>query len=115
MKGTGAKAKWYTSFLIGALDSETNQVIQIGYVGSGFSERALDYLREEVTKLKISEEKNRVHLKPNLIFQIEFQEVQKSSIKNTYALRFPVYVSVRPDKTKNDITEIDYLKNLCSI
>jgi len=112
--GEGKRGGWLTSFTVAVRDEETGDLLEIGEVGSGFKEKKEspdDVTFEDMTNLlkpyiKKSEGK-RVYIEPRIVIEVIYDEIQKSpKYSSGYALRFPRFVRLRPDKSVNDIDTI---------
>ncbi len=113
--GEGKRSKWLASFTLSCRDK--NELFTIGKVGTGISEKDADITFESLTKeLKplIKEEKGKhVILKPKIILEIGYEEIQKSpTYKSGYALRFPKVVNIRKDLGFTDIDDITKVKKI---
>ena len=111
--GEGKRAKWLSSFTIACRDK--NELLNIGRVSTGISEINTDLTYANLTKaLKplIKEQKGKyVTVKPKIIFEIAYDEVQKSpTYSSGFALRFPRVVKIRNDLGFNDVDSIDRVK-----
>ena len=108
--GEGKRAKWMSSFTLSCRDK--NKLFEIGKVGTGILEKDGELTFENLTKklvpLIISENGKKVILKPKIIFEIAYEEIQKSSnYSSGYALRFPRVLKLRNDLGFNDIDTIE--------
>ena len=111
--GEGKRAKWLSSFTVACRDK--NELLIMGRVSTGISEINTDLTYANITKtLKplIKEQKGKyVTLKPKLIFEIAYDEVQKSpTYSSGFALRFPRVMKIRNDLGFNDVDTIDRIK-----
>ena len=127
--GTGKRKGWLTSFTLACRDEDANYVA-IGKVGTGFKEKEDDMAGEVVenksedTKesvtfetmtdllkpLIIKEKGREVFLKPKIVIEVAYEEIQKSpSYESGYALRFPRILRIRDDKP---IDEVAYLSEV---
>ncbi|GAJ12777.1 unnamed protein product, partial [marine sediment metagenome] len=65
-------------------------------------------------KLKplITEEKGKkVKVKPKIVISVTYQEIQKSpNYESGFALRFPRFTALRPDRRPSDITTLIEVK-----
>ena len=108
--GEGKRTKWLSSFIVACRDGD--QLKEIGKVGSGLKEKAEDgvsyeELTEELKKNIIQEKGREVKLKPKVIVEIVFEEIQQSpSYSSGYALRFPRIIRLRNDKGIRDISTL---------
>ncbi len=109
--GTGKRAGWLTSYTVACRDEHGN-LLEIGKVSTGLKEKEEEGLSfMEITKrLKplITEEKGReVSVKPKLIVTVTYQNIQKSpTYSSGYALRFPRFTRLRPDRSASDIATL---------
>jgi len=113
--GEGKRANWLASFTLACRDK--NKLLTIGKVGTGIAEKGSGVTFETLTKeLKplIKEEKGKhVSLKPKLILEIGYEEIQKSPTYGSgYALRFPKVLRVRKDLGFSDIDDINRVERI---
>ncbi len=112
--GTGKRAGWLSSFILGCRDGKGFP--EIGKVGTGIKEKAeLGVSFIELTKkLKplITEEKGReVKVKPKVVVSVTYQEIQKSPTYGSgFALRFPRVTALRPDRSFEDIQSLEQIR-----
>jgi len=112
--GTGKRSGWLSSFIL-ACRHEGN-LLEIGKVGTGIKERSEQGLSfEELTEILrplIVEEHGRVvKIKPKIVVEVTYQEIQKSpTYSSGFALRFPRVTRLRPDRTVKDIASLDEIK-----
>lgn len=105
--GTGKRSGWLSSFILACQDD--GKFLEIGKVGTGIKEKEKEGLSFiELTKMLkplITSEKGReVKVKPHVIVEVTYQEIQKSpSYSSGYALRFPRVTRLRPDRSVKDI------------
>jgi len=106
--GTGKRSGWLSSFILAC--QHENKFLEIGKVGTGIKEKEEQGLSfKELTKMLkplITEEEGRtVKLKPEIVITVTYQEIQKSpTYSSGYALRFPRFTKLRPDRSVKDIT-----------
>lgn len=114
--GTGKRSGWLTSFVLACRKGD--KFLEIGKVGTGFKELEEEGVSfEELTRrLKpfiIKEEGKEVRLKPEVIIEVEYEEIQKSpTYESGYALRFPRFVRLREDKGLSDVSDINLVEDL---
>lgn len=115
--GTGKRAGWLTSYILGCASNE--KFLEIGKVSSGLKEKENDsegaVTYDEMTKLLrpliIEEKGSTVSVKPKLIVSVTYQNIQVSpSYSSGFALRFPRITRYRPDKGVKDIATLDEIK-----
>ncbi|MFW5847050.1 MAG: ATP-dependent DNA ligase [Nanoarchaeota archaeon] len=119
--GTGKRSGWLTSFIISCHDNKKQSYREIGKVATGLKEKKSDKSKpddltyEELTeKLRplIKKEKGRsVEIKPAVVLSVTYQEIQKSpNYSSGFALRFPRFTALRPDKSSKDVSTLDEIK-----
>ena len=119
--GTGKRSGWISSFIISVYDSKNKKYLEVGKVGTGMKEKATneeddnEISFDELTKLvkpHIKKEKGKlVEINPKIVLSITYQEIQHSPNYNSgFALRFPRFTRLRPDRTPKDVTTLDELK-----
>ena len=115
--GTGKRSKWLTSFTLSCLDNDGN-LMEIGKASSGLKElesQGLSYLRltELVNPLIIKEDGKEVEIKPEIIIEVNYEEIQKSpTYSSGYALRFPRIMRLRDDKGLDEVSDINQIETL---
>lgn len=108
--GNGKRAGWLTSFVVACKDGD--KLLEIGMVSSGLKEKEEEGTSyNEMTKLLkpliISEDGNKVKVKPKVVVSATYQNIQKSpSYSSGYAMRFPRITHYRPDRSIYDIATI---------
>jgi len=110
--GTGKRSGWLSSFIISCFDKNKNRFLEIGKVGTGFKEKkeegfSFEELTEKIKPLITEEKGKNVKIKPKIVISITYQEIQKSpTYSSGFALRFPRFTALRPDRSPSDITTL---------
>ncbi|MCK5177142.1 MAG: ATP-dependent DNA ligase, partial [Candidatus Aenigmarchaeota archaeon] len=118
--GEGKRKGYLSSFMIACRDEEAGDFLIVGKLGTGLKEK-----EEEGTTFKeisnlieediLSKTDRSVFVKPNIVVEVAFEEIQKSANYNSgFALRFPRFITLRPDKSINDINTISDMKKIFS-
>ena len=111
--GTGKRSGWISSFVLSCKDKD--KFLEIGKVGTGFKEKistiadgaSFTELTEKIKSLITEEKGKSVKIKPKIVVSVTYQEIQKSpTYSSGFALRFPRFTSLRPDKSPSDITSL---------
>lgn len=113
--GEGKRAKWMSSFTLSCRDK--NKLFEIGKVGTGILEKNGELTFEKLTKklkpLILSQKGKEIKLKPKVILEIAYDEIQKSpNYSSGYALRFPRVVNIRNDLGFKGIDDIKRIKEI---
>ncbi len=110
--GTGKRSKWFGSFILGCLkEPYSGEYLPCGKLGTGLSDEQFEELTKKLKGL-ITEEKGReVKLKPEVIVEVGYEEIQKSPTYGSgYALRFPRLIGFKPDKEyPNELEKLEKL------
>ena len=116
--GEGKRAKWLSSFVVACRDEDGN-LLEIGRVSTGLKEKkeeGLSYaeMTELLEPLIISEKGKEVKVKPEIVIEVAYEEIQKSpTYSSGYALRFPRVVRQRTEeRSVDDISSLEYVQQL---
>jgi len=115
--GEGKRAKWLSSFTLACID-ENNNFRKLGKASTGLKEKkeeglSFEELTEILKPLIIAEKGKIVKLKPEVVVQITYSEIQKSPTYDSgYALRFPRISALRQDRSPEEITTLEEIEQL---
>ena len=117
--GEGKRSGWFTSFTVGVIDDD-GEIVEIGRVGTGIKELAqeegsdgvtFDDMTKLLTPLIISEDGREVKVKPKIVIELNYEEIQKSpTYSSGYALRFPRLIRLRDDKGVEDASTLSMVQ-----
>ncbi len=114
--GEGKRAQWLGSLILAARAG--NKFVETGRMASGLTEEQMESLTKVLKKLIIGEDGKIVKIKPEVVIEVGYEEIQKSpKYPSGYALRFPRLLRLRPDRSASDcatLKEIDKLYRLQS-
>ncbi|SFM58043.1 ATP-dependent DNA ligase [Methanolobus profundi] len=111
--GYGRRTSFLGSYALACHDPDTGRFLPVGRVATGFSDEQLAELTELFSDLIVVESGTEVEIKPEVIFEVAFEEIQKSvNYESGYALRFPRLVNVRSDKSVEDVETIGRLEEM---
>ena len=111
--GEGRRASFLGSYRLACLDEATSKLQDIGWVATGLTDEALAELTELFRELILVQNGMEVELKPAVIFEVAYEEIQKSqSYSSGYALRFPRLVRVRDDKSLEEADSLERVESL---
>ncbi|MBW2969359.1 ATP-dependent DNA ligase, partial [Candidatus Woesearchaeota archaeon] len=116
--GEGKRSAWLASFIIAIRDSETGEFLEIGRVGTGIKEKSEEgvsfgQFTEMLKPLIIKEEGKIVYVKPEIVIEIDYEEIQRSpTYTSGYALRFPRFIHLREERSPEEITTTEEIEEL---
>ncbi|RLJ00431.1 MAG: DNA ligase [Candidatus Aenigmatarchaeota archaeon] len=111
--GQGRRANWLASFILSVRDEATGELFEIGRMGTGLTDENFKDMTERLKPLIIREKENTVYLKPKMVVETGYQELQRSpNYKSGFALRFPKLIGIREDKSVEDIETVQRIKRL---
>ena len=114
--GTGKRANWLSSFILACRDGD--EFKEIGKMGTGFKEKdsegvSFGKMTKLLKPLIISESGREVKVKPGVIVEAKYEEIQKSTNYDSgFALRFPRFVRLRDDKGLADVDNLTRVSKL---
>jgi ATP-dependent DNA ligase I len=111
--GSGRRKGRLSNLHLGALDPATGGLVMLGKTFKGMTDKMLAWQTERLLALETSRERHVVHVRPELVAEIAFNEIQQSS---TYpgglALRFARVKRYREDKSARDADTIETVRAL---
>ncbi|MFH1065802.1 MAG: ATP-dependent DNA ligase [Nanoarchaeota archaeon] len=114
--GEGKRAKWLSSFTLAC--KRDDGFMEIGKVGTGIKEKtggevSFEQLTELLKPLITSQKGKQTIVKPKIVVEVMYQEIQKSpSYTSGYALRFPRVVRMRDEKGADDANSLSDVEHL---
>ncbi|KGK97897.1 DNA ligase [Methanococcoides methylutens] len=111
--GYGRRANLIGSYALACFDPDAGTFLPIGKVATGFSDEQLAELTELLSDLIVVESGREIELKPEVVFEVAFEEIQKSTnYESGYALRFPRLVNVREDKSPEEAETLERIESI---
>ncbi|MBD3355183.1 ATP-dependent DNA ligase [Candidatus Woesearchaeota archaeon] len=121
--GQGKRAEWLSSFTVSCIDQDGN-FREIGKVGTGIKEKEAEQNKDKnlegatfkqltnlLKPLIISEKGKCVKVKPKIVIEINYEEIQRSpTYSSGYALRFPRLVKLRPEKPIEEVSTLEQIR-----
>ena len=101
--GEGRRSGWLSRIKLGCYNQETDEYEMIGRMATGLTDEELEEITGKLKPLITSENGRDVNVKPEIILEAEYEEIQKSpNYISGYALRFPRMKAFRDDKEEAD-------------
>lgn len=111
--GYGRRTNYLGSYALACMDLKTGMYLSVGKVATGISDEQLAEFTNLFKDLIVGESGISVEINPHIIFEIAFEEIQKSINYNSgYALRFPRLVSIRYDKALDEVDTLTRIEDM---
>jgi DNA ligase-1 len=111
--GSGRRRGWLSNLHLGARDPATGGYVMLGKTFKGLTDEMLKWQTEEFPKHEQGRDGYTVYLKPAIVVEIAFNEVQQSSqYPGGLALRFARVKGYRPDKRPEEADTIATVRRI---
>jgi ATP-dependent DNA ligase I len=113
--GHGRRRGWLSNLHLGARDPDRNGFAMLGKTFKGMTDEMLAWQTERLLAIEIGRDAYTVHVRPELVVEIAFNEIQESPVyPGGLALRFARVKRYRTDKTVADADTIQTVRSLAS-
>jgi DNA ligase-1 len=113
--GHGRRRGWLSNLHLGARDPETNGYVMLGKTFKGMTDEMLAWQTSTLLSLEIGRDAYTVHVRPDLVVEIAFNEIQTSPVyPGGLALRFARVKRYRPDKSAADADTIQTVRAIAN-
>jgi DNA ligase-1 len=111
--GHGRRRGWLSNLHLGARDPASGGFVMLGKTFKGMTDALLAWQTEELQKRAVSRDEWVVHVRPELVVEIAFNDLQESSqYPGGLALRFARVKGYRPDKRAEEADTIDTVRRI---
>jgi DNA ligase 1 len=111
--GHGRRRGSLSNLHLGARDPESGGFVMLGKTFKGMTDAILAWQTERLLELATEREGHVVHVRPELVVEIAFDGVQRSSrYPGGLALRFARVKGYRPDKSAEEADTIDLVRSI---
>ncbi|GGJ03037.1 DNA ligase [Halobellus salinus] len=111
--GEGRRANLFGTFLLSARVEGGESYETIGKVATGITDEKLQSLTDLLEPYVDHEDGQEVSIDSAVVFEVGYEEIQPSpTYESGYALRFPRFVGVRPDKSPADADTVTRVARL---
>jgi DNA ligase-1 len=112
--GSGRRRGKLSNLHLGARDPDSNRFVMLGKTFKGLTDATLDWQTRELLAREIGREGYTVHVRPELVVEIAFNDLQRSSqYPAGMALRFARVKRYRQDKSALDADTIATVAAIC--
>jgi DNA ligase-1 len=102
-RGSGRRERWLSNLHLGARDAESGQFVMLGKTFKGLTDEILQWQTEALSALQVGSDGWTVQVRPELVVEIAFGDVQESPrYPAGLALRFARVKRYRPDKPASE-------------
>jgi len=109
--GSGRRQGWLSNIHMGARDPNTGGFVMLGKTFKGMTDAILDWQTKELLARETHREGHIVHVRPELVVEVAFNEVQRSTqYPGGVALRFARVKGYRSDKSPAEADTIDAVR-----
>jgi DNA ligase-1 len=111
--GHGRRRGWLSNLYLGARDPAGGGFVMLGKTFKGMTDELLDWQTRELLAREVARDDYTVHVRPELVVEIAFNDVQESpQYPGGLALRFARVKGYRPDKRSEEADTIDTVRAL---
>jgi DNA ligase-1 len=111
--GSGRRKGWLSSLHLGARDPASNSFVMLGKTFKGLTDAMLGWQTEQLLAREIGRDDSTVHVRPELVAEIAFSDVQTSPrYPGGVALRLARVKRYRDDKTAAEADTIDAVREI---
>jgi DNA ligase-1 len=111
--GSGRRKGWLSNLHLGARDPATGGFVMLGKTFKGLTDETLEWQTRELLARETKRDQWTVYVRPELVVEIAFNDVQRSSqYPGGMALRFARVKGYRPDKRPEEADTIDTVRRL---
>jgi len=111
--GYGRRHGWLSDYYLAARDEETGELLVVGKTFKGLTDQEIIEMTERLKRLAVREEGHRVVVKPRIVVEVAYNEIQKSpKYKCGMALRFARITRIRDDKSPEEADTIQKVRRI---
>jgi len=111
--GSGRRRGWLSNIHLGAREPGTGGFVMLGKTFKGMADAMLEWQTREFQKLAVRTEGHVVHLRPEIVVEVAFNDVQQSPrYPGGMALRLARVKAYRPDKSPEDADTVETVRAL---
>ena len=111
--GSGRRQGWLSNLHLGAYDPDADGFVMLGKTFKGLTDELLAWQTEQLLAREVRREGHVVHVRPELVVEIAFDGIQRSSrYPGGVALRFARVRRYRPDKLPEQADTIQTIRDI---
>ncbi|MCW2902141.1 MAG: ligase ATP-dependent Dnl1 [Streptosporangiaceae bacterium] len=114
--GHGRRRGKLSNLHLGARDPATGELVMLGKTFKGLTDKMLDWQTERLSELAVHSDAWTVHVRPELVVEVAFDGVQRSSrYPGGMALRFARVLRHRPDKSPAEADTVETVRTIAAL
>ncbi len=111
--GYGRRHRWLSDYYLAAREAETGEFLIVGKTFKGLTDEEMTEMTKRLKELVVAEEHRRVAVAPQIVVEVAYNEIQKSSrYECGMALRFARITRIRPDKSPEEADTIQRVREI---
>ncbi len=111
--GHGRRRGWLSDYYLAAYNPRTGGYEIVGKTFKGLTDEEFQYMTRRLKELVVRDEGYRVFVKPEIVVEVDFNEVQESpKYRSGYALRLARIRRIREDKSPEEAATIDDIRRI---
>jgi DNA ligase-1 len=111
--GHGRRTGWLSNLHLGARDPARKSFVMLGKTFKGLTDAMLEWQTQKLLELELHRDDYTVHVRPELVVEIAFNDVQESPVyPGGVALRFARVKRHRPDKSALDADTLEAIQKI---
>lgn len=105
--GHGRRSRWLSNYYLAVWNDSNDEFLVVGKTFKGLTDEEFEEMTKRLLKLKVGETERVIWVKPKIVVEVAFNEVQRSpKYKSGYALRFARITRIRYDKSPEEVTTL---------
>jgi DNA ligase-1 len=111
--GYGRRTGWLSNYHLGVRDEKSGEYRNVGKTFKGLTDKQFRWMTEKLKTLKTSESRYTVRVRPELVVEVAYNEIQKSPKNDSgYSLRFARIKRIREDKGPDQADTLSRMSQL---
>lgn len=111
--GSGRRVGWLSNYHLAVRDEDSGEFLVVGKTFKGLTDVEFETITKRLQELKTRDGRYTVYVKPAIVAEVAYNEVQKSPrYKSGFALRFARISRFRHDKKPDDADTLQRLQQL---
>jgi DNA ligase-1 len=112
-RGSGRRQRWLSNLHLGARDEESGRFVMLGKTFKGLTDEMLEWQTQALTALQVESDGYVVRVRPELVAEIAFSDVQESPrYPAGLALRFARVKRYRPEKPASEADTLQAVRSI---